>query len=51
MFPTSSQAKYWMFGSEDELNKLRERANVKHIQTYGKQINVNIFYMYIGTII
>lgn len=37
MFPTSTQCKYWMFGSEEEINKLREKANAKHIQIYGKQ--------------
>ncbi|KAL1501000.1 hypothetical protein ABEB36_006407 [Hypothenemus hampei] len=39
MFPTSSQCKYWMFSSEDELNLLREKANNKHIQLYGKGMN------------
>ncbi|XP_028131139.1 cyclin-H [Diabrotica virgifera virgifera] len=37
MFPTSTQCKYWMFSSEEELNKLREKANIKHIQIYGRQ--------------
>ncbi|XP_072387025.1 cyclin-H [Diabrotica undecimpunctata] len=37
MFPTSTQCKYWMFSSEDELNKLREKANSKHIQIYSRQ--------------
>lgn len=41
MFPTSTQCKYWMFSSEDELNKLRENANLKHIQTYGKHVAVS----------
>lgn len=40
MFPTSTQCKYWMFTSEEELNKLREKANLKHIQTYGKHVPV-----------
>lgn len=40
MFPTSTQCKYWMFESEEDLNKLREKANSRHIQTYGKQVNV-----------
>ncbi|CAH1110324.1 unnamed protein product [Psylliodes chrysocephalus] len=39
MFPTSTQCKYWMFESEEDLNKLREKANSRHIQTYGKQVN------------
>ncbi|KAJ8923906.1 hypothetical protein NQ315_006682 [Exocentrus adspersus] len=39
MFPTSTQCKFWMFSSEEELNKLRERANIKHVQIYGRQIN------------
>ena len=40
MFSTSTQCKHWMFNSEEELNKLRENANLKHIQTYGRHINV-----------
>ncbi|XP_018328774.1 cyclin-H [Agrilus planipennis] len=39
MFPTSTQCKHWIFISEDELNKLRENANSKHIQIYGGNIN------------
>ncbi|KAJ3648409.1 hypothetical protein Zmor_020214 [Zophobas morio] len=39
MFSTSTQCKHWMFNSEEELNKLRENANLKHIQTYGRHIN------------
>ncbi|KAF2894932.1 hypothetical protein ILUMI_11240 [Ignelater luminosus] len=39
MFPNSTQCKYWMFTSEDELNKLRENANTKHIQMYGRHVN------------
>ncbi|EFA06469.1 cyclin-H [Tribolium castaneum] len=39
MFSTSTQCKNWMFNSEDELNKLREAANLKHIQAYGRHIN------------
>ncbi|RZC41738.1 cyclin-H [Asbolus verrucosus] len=39
MFSTSTQCKHWMFNSEEELNKLRENANMKHIQTYGRHIN------------
>lgn len=39
MFATSTQCKHWMFTSEEELNKLRENANFKHIQTYGRQFS------------
>ncbi|CAG9766496.1 unnamed protein product [Ceutorhynchus assimilis] len=39
MFPTSSQCKYWMFSSEEELDSLRVNANNKHIETHGKNIN------------
>lgn len=42
MFPLSTQCNHWMFESEEELNKLRENANVKHIRTYGKQVAVGI---------
>lgn len=42
MFPTSTQCRFWMFSSEDELNKLREKANLKHIQNYGRQISVSL---------
>lgn len=45
MFPTSTQCKYWMFSSEDELNKLREKANIKHVQIYGKNIAVGPVYL------
>ncbi|ENN72736.1 hypothetical protein HUJ04_013351 [Dendroctonus ponderosae] len=38
MFLTSTQCKYWMFGSEDELNSLRGKANSKHIQLYGRTV-------------
>ncbi|XP_017784009.1 PREDICTED: cyclin-H [Nicrophorus vespilloides] len=38
MFPTSTQCKYWMFSSEEELNQLREKTNTKHIQAYGKNV-------------
>lgn len=40
MFATSTQCKYWIFSSEEELNKLRERANLRHVQAFGKHINV-----------
>lgn len=36
MFPTSTQCKHWMYTSEEELNMLREKANLKHIKIYGK---------------
>lgn len=51
MFPSSTQCKYWMFSSEEELNKLREKANVKHVQTYGKNVAVRSysFYLYFTT--
>ncbi|CAH1117269.1 unnamed protein product [Phaedon cochleariae] len=41
MFSTSTQCKYWMFSisNEDELSKLRDRANQKHIKNYGRQVN------------
>lgn len=42
MFPLSTQCKQWMFGSEEELNKLRENANVEHIRTYGKHVAVSV---------
>lgn len=42
MFPTSTQCKYWMFSSEEELNKLREKANLKHVQIYGKNVAVSL---------
>ncbi|KAL3286592.1 hypothetical protein HHI36_001093 [Cryptolaemus montrouzieri] len=38
MFTTSSQCKYWMFNTEDELNDLRKNANLKHVEKYGEQI-------------
>lgn len=47
MFPTSTQCKHWMFSSEDELNKLREKANVKHVQIYGKNIAVGPVFFWI----
>ncbi|XP_066249135.1 cyclin-H [Euwallacea similis] len=47
MFPSSSQRKYWMFESEDELNSLRETANAKYIQlqgrSYGDASKANFF--------
>lgn len=46
MFPTSTQCKFWMFGSEEELNKLREKANLKHVQTYGKNIAVSVVFWF-----
>ncbi|KAJ8955874.1 hypothetical protein NQ318_005422 [Aromia moschata] len=49
MFPTSTQCKYWMFGSEEELNKLRERANQKHIQIHGRQMNDSVKYEFFLT--
>ncbi|KAF7267027.1 cyclin H [Rhynchophorus ferrugineus] len=39
MFPTSSQCKYWMFSSEDELNNLRDATNATHIQLYGRNVS------------
>lgn len=41
MFPTSTQCKHWMFSCEEVLNQLREEANNKHIQIYGRNVNVN----------
>lgn len=49
MFPMSTQCKYWIFKSEDELNKLRERANLRHIQTYGRHVNVSILKIVLRT--
>lgn len=40
MFATSTQCKYWIFNNEEELNKLRECANQRHVQIYGRNINV-----------
>lgn len=42
MFPTSTQCKHWMFSSDEELNKLRDNANLRHIQIYGKHVNVRL---------
>ncbi|XP_019877525.1 cyclin-H [Aethina tumida] len=39
MFPTSTQCKHWMFSCEEVLNQLREEANNKHIQIYGRNVN------------
>ncbi|KAJ8971046.1 hypothetical protein NQ314_000912 [Rhamnusium bicolor] len=39
MFPSSTQCKNWMFSCEEELNTLRDRTNLKHIQTYGRHVN------------
>ncbi|KAG5872592.1 hypothetical protein JTB14_029710 [Gonioctena quinquepunctata] len=44
MFSTSTQCKHWMFSSEEDLNKLRERANQRHIQKYGKLVHDNAKY-------
>jgi cyclin H len=49
MFSTSTQSKSWMFNNEDDLNKLRESANLKHIQTYGRHINEAARYDYFLT--
>lgn len=43
MFATSTQCKYWIFNSEEELNKLRERATQRHVQNYGRHVNVSTF--------
>ncbi|KAK9884068.1 hypothetical protein WA026_005005 [Henosepilachna vigintioctopunctata] len=40
MFPSSSQSKFWMFNSEEELTDLRKKANAKHIDKYGTDIPV-----------
>lgn len=42
MFPTSTQCKHWMFSSDEELNKLRENATLRHIQIYGRHVNVSV---------
>ncbi|CAG9859840.1 unnamed protein product [Phyllotreta striolata] len=44
MFPSSTQCKYWMFNSEEELNRLRQKANAKHIQIYGQHTAENSKY-------
>nr|XP_023027890.1 cyclin-H [Leptinotarsa decemlineata] len=49
MFSTSTQCKYWMFGTEEELSKLREKANQRHIQTYGKLVNEAVKYEFFLT--
>ncbi|CAH0552118.1 unnamed protein product [Brassicogethes aeneus] len=46
MFPTSTQAKHWMYSSEEELNELREKTNLKHIQVYGRNVNDSNKYEY-----
>ncbi|XP_022920146.1 cyclin-H [Onthophagus taurus] len=38
MFPTSTQCKNWMFSNEEDINKLRESTNLKHIKKYGKNV-------------
>lgn len=43
MFATSTQCKFWIFNNEDELSKLREKANHRHVQNYGRNINVGCF--------
>jgi len=48
MFPTSSQAKSWMFGSEQVLNKYREKSNKAFIacnQAKKKDANLNFLSM------
>lgn len=38
MFPTSTQKKNWTFADESELQKLREEANKKYVEAYGKEL-------------
>lgn len=38
MFPTSTQKNYWIFGSESELNKLRENANKAFIKRHINRV-------------
>ena len=35
MFPKSTQAQFWMFENEGDLNILRSKTNVAYIERYG----------------
>ncbi|XP_054162810.1 cyclin-H-like [Oppia nitens] len=48
MFPSSTQNKYWMYSSQEELNQLRTEANQRFIALKETQVNNDVYNHYLS---